>query len=260
LNGILAHSTEFSAALLANIRRALLVSGLAGTYSRATESNHHWQYGEELMETDGNPIKEVLDDLFTLLESLETQNIAVLQFLKEQGIAPEDKLAPYLEQASAASSVKWRAARARMNYLLAPAPKKSSEPSEKERKDKEPTRPGAGTDQGKPINAKSPEPKSPEPKTTDAQSSEPNPDAETKNRKTEKAEARDDSGKASALKNIGPTDAEPKSEASEKPKNSEQPPGKATDNSRNTAQEKDAKPATGNAEAPKEPSQSGKSQ
>ncbi len=47
------------------------------------------------METDGNPIKEVLDDLFGLLESLETQNIAVLQFLKDQEIAPEDKLAPY---------------------------------------------------------------------------------------------------------------------------------------------------------------------
>lgn len=78
------------------------------------------------MDSDA-PVKEVLDDLYTLLEALETQNIAILQFLKEQKIAPEDKLQPYLEQAGNASSVKWRAARARMNHLFAPAPKKATE-------------------------------------------------------------------------------------------------------------------------------------
>jgi hypothetical protein len=88
------------------------------------------------METNAEPIKEVLDDLFTLLETLETQNIAVLQFLKDQGIATEETFAPYLERAGAASSVKWRAARARMTFLLAPAQKKSPEP-EKETKNKE---------------------------------------------------------------------------------------------------------------------------
>jgi hypothetical protein len=88
------------------------------------------------METNAEPMKEVLDDLFTLLETLETQNIAVLQFLKDQGMATEETFAPYLERAGAASSVKWRAARARMTFLLAPAPKKSSEP-EKASKDKE---------------------------------------------------------------------------------------------------------------------------
>jgi hypothetical protein len=74
------------------------------------------------MEKDANPIKEVFDELFTLLETLETQNSAVLKFLKDQGIATEQKLAAYLEQAGNASSVKWRAARVRMEYLLSPSP------------------------------------------------------------------------------------------------------------------------------------------
>jgi len=200
------------------------------------------------METDGNPIKEVLDDLFGLLESLETQNIAVLQFLKDQEIAPEDKLAPYLERASAASSVKWRAARARMNYLLAPAPKKPSEPAEKEQQGKEPKQPDANAEGGKPIEAKSVEPQS-----TDAKSGDANPDAETKDGKPKIAEAKDTSAKASALRNIGPTGTEPKNEASEKPKNSEQAAGKNTDSSRNTIQEKGARPAAGNTEYKAEP-------
>jgi hypothetical protein len=73
------------------------------------------------MEMNANPLKEVLDELFTLLEALETQNSAVLQFLKDQGIAPDEKLAPYLERAGNASNVKWRAARLRMEYLLTPS-------------------------------------------------------------------------------------------------------------------------------------------
>jgi hypothetical protein len=98
------------------------------------------------MDTDktDNPIKEVLDGLFTLLETLETRSAAVLEFLKDQGIATDEKLAPYLERAGSASSVKWRAARARTAYLLAPAPKASDhheQPAEKQaqRQDAEPT-------------------------------------------------------------------------------------------------------------------------
>src|SRR5262244_2321436 len=72
-------------------------------------------------------LKEVLEDLYTLLEGIETQNIALMQFLTDQKIAPEEKLRPYLERAGNASSVKWRAARARMNHLFAPAPKKATE-------------------------------------------------------------------------------------------------------------------------------------
>src|SRR5262249_27856984 len=69
-----------------------------------------------------NPIKDIFDNLFNLLEALETQNLAVLQFLKDENIATEKKLAPYIERAEKASSVKWRAARIRMEHLLSPIP------------------------------------------------------------------------------------------------------------------------------------------
>jgi len=60
----------------------------------------------------------ILDELFSSLEALETQSGAVLQFLNDKGIADDDELARYLEQAGMASSVKRRAARMRINYLV----------------------------------------------------------------------------------------------------------------------------------------------
>jgi hypothetical protein len=78
------------------------------------------------MDSDA-PVKEVLEDLYTLLENMETQNTAILRFLQDQKIASEEKLQPYLEQAGNASSVRWRAARARMEHLFAPAPTKATE-------------------------------------------------------------------------------------------------------------------------------------
>jgi hypothetical protein len=85
------------------------------------------------METNPEPLKEILDELFSLLESLETQSLALTQFLKDAGIATDEKLVPYLDRAGNASSVKWRAARARMQYLLSPVPKQSGEKEDKEK-------------------------------------------------------------------------------------------------------------------------------
>ena len=65
-------------------------------------------------------VKEVLSELFTLLETMEMQNAAVQQFLIDQKITTQEKFAPYLEQAGRASSVRWLAARKRMEYLLKP--------------------------------------------------------------------------------------------------------------------------------------------
>jgi hypothetical protein len=65
-------------------------------------------------------MKEVLNELFSHLEKLETQNEAILQFLKEKKRVTDKQLAPYLEQAGNASSVKWRAARVRIDHLLEP--------------------------------------------------------------------------------------------------------------------------------------------
>src|ERR1700743_611070 len=76
---------------------------------------------------EANPIAEIFDEMFTLLQDLETRSVAVLEYIKEQGGASDEKLAPYLDRAAAASDVRWRAARARMEHLLAPKPKSSTE-------------------------------------------------------------------------------------------------------------------------------------
>ena len=72
---------------------------------------------------DEKIVDQILDDLYSSFEDAETQSTAILLFLKDQGIATEEKLAPYFEQAGRASDVRWRAARVRMASLLASAMK-----------------------------------------------------------------------------------------------------------------------------------------
>ena len=67
---------------------------------------------------DSQSIKEVFKELYSHLERLETQNTAILLFLKEKKRVTDKQLAPYLEQAGNAANVKWRAERVRMEYLL----------------------------------------------------------------------------------------------------------------------------------------------
>jgi hypothetical protein len=83
---------------------------------------------------------EIFDHLFSLLEAQETQSTAMLQLIKDKGIASDKELAPYLDQAGNASSVRWRAARVRINYLLSsPKPAdKAEEKKESARKDATP--------------------------------------------------------------------------------------------------------------------------
>jgi len=112
------------------------------------------------METNTNPVKEVFGELFTLLERLETQSAAVLQFVKDQGTITDEKLAPYLESAGNSCSVKWRAARLRMEYLLSPTENKTEDkktekpepemaPDEKQSAEKEAAKSGeAETEKG----------------------------------------------------------------------------------------------------------------
>jgi hypothetical protein len=92
-------------------------------------------------------LKEIADDLFSIFESAETQSRAIELLLKEKGVASDEELKPFLQQAGDASSVKWRAARVRFDHLLSsvvkaleegekkmtaePAEKKSEEHAEK---------------------------------------------------------------------------------------------------------------------------------
>jgi hypothetical protein len=91
------------------------------------------EYAIQESEMSDNPAQQVLTDLFGYLESLETQCRAVSQFLRDKEKVTDQQLAPYLEQAANASSVKWRAARVRMEHLFA-----VSEPSAESRAKTEP--------------------------------------------------------------------------------------------------------------------------
>ena len=82
-----------------------------------------------------NPIKEILSDLLPYLESLEAQSSAMLQLLRDTQIANNEELNRYMEKAGEASSVKWRAARVRMEHLFAVSPPPATTPKA-ERHDK----------------------------------------------------------------------------------------------------------------------------
>jgi hypothetical protein len=55
---------------------------------------------------DPNVAEQILDELLPSFESLETQSAAVLQFLKDNKIATDEQLAPYIEQARSASAIR----------------------------------------------------------------------------------------------------------------------------------------------------------
>src|SRR3981189_3794011 len=81
---------------------------------------------------ENNFVQEIFHDLFSSMEALETQNTAVLQFLRDKGIATDEELASHLEQAGNASSGRWRGVRVRADYLFASAIKAAEQASQKE--------------------------------------------------------------------------------------------------------------------------------
>jgi len=81
---------------------------------------------------DENVVREMLHELFTSLEALETQSSAITEFLKDKGTINKEELAPYLERAGNASNVRWLAARVRMDYLLSSAMKGAEPEAKKE--------------------------------------------------------------------------------------------------------------------------------
>jgi hypothetical protein len=87
-----------------------------------------------------NIIQEIVRELFSSLEALETQSAAILQFLKDKGLADEKELGLYLEQSGNASSVRWRGARVRIDHLISSA----IEAAEREAKKESPNPRGDG--------------------------------------------------------------------------------------------------------------------
>ena|SRR5438874_5528597 len=80
---------------------------------------------------NGSPAEQVLKELLPYLEAPGTQSVAILQFLKDKGLTTDEQLAPYLERAGNASSVKWRAARVRMEHLFSSTEKGSEKARDK---------------------------------------------------------------------------------------------------------------------------------
>lgn len=76
---------------------------------------------------DDNVGGEVLDELLSALEDLDTKSAAILEFLKSKELATDEELTASLRQAGDASNVRWRAARLRMKTLLASAIKGAEE-------------------------------------------------------------------------------------------------------------------------------------
>lgn len=79
---------------------------------------------------------EILEELSSVLQRVEAQSSAILDFIKDKGMIKEDELASYLERASAASSVRWRATRVRLAHLLSGLEKREQQAKD-ERNEKE---------------------------------------------------------------------------------------------------------------------------
>jgi len=76
--------------------------------------------------------QKLLHELFPYFEAMETRIDAILQFLKDKGIATDEQLTPYLEEAGKASYVKWLATRLRVEHLLSLLMKEVEKPKQDE--------------------------------------------------------------------------------------------------------------------------------
>jgi outer membrane biosynthesis protein TonB len=70
---------------------------------------------------DEQILQDIFSELFSALEPLEAQSAALLQFINAKGIASEEELKPFLEQAANASNVRWRGVRVRTAALISAA-------------------------------------------------------------------------------------------------------------------------------------------
>lgn len=134
---------------------------------------------------DEEILKQIFDELFSALEPLETQTVALLRFLKSKGIATDQEFAAYLEEAGNASNVRWRAARVRTAALIASAlrpPEKSVEPipSKKEETSSNPSAEGTDKVEQKSAQEKKAEPPEKEPTNKESKKTEEKSEETTK--------------------------------------------------------------------------------
>jgi hypothetical protein len=97
---------------------------------------------------DESAVNEILDEIVSSLEPLEAQNTAILHFLKAKGIATDEDLGPFMEEATNASNVRWRAFRLRTAALISSAMKAPEKESQGQVQDpkKEPEKAQANDD------------------------------------------------------------------------------------------------------------------
>src|SRR5215471_18434664 len=67
---------------------------------------------------DADALKKAFNELYPHLESQETQITALLEFLTAKGIITDQEFDPFVEAAGKRSSVKWLAARLRVEHAL----------------------------------------------------------------------------------------------------------------------------------------------
>src|SRR5579872_638266 len=80
---------------------------------------------------DEGIVKQIVDELLSSMEPIETQSGALMQFLKAKGLATDEELAPFLEQAGNAANVRWRAVRVRTAALISNAMKPADQDVQK---------------------------------------------------------------------------------------------------------------------------------
>ncbi len=72
---------------------------------------------------DEEVVRQIVDEVFSSLEPLDTQGAALTEFLKAKGIVSDEELAPFLKQAGNTSSVRWLAAKVRIKSMISSAMK-----------------------------------------------------------------------------------------------------------------------------------------
>src|SRR5215510_1481023 len=96
---------------------------------------------------------KILHELFPHFEAMETRIDALMQFLKDKGIATDEQLAPYLEEAGKASYVKWLATRLRVEHFLSLLMKEAEKQMPPSTKEEAPRQIGKSPDVSEPARA-----------------------------------------------------------------------------------------------------------